>query len=141
MVKVDPRFQNKSIHHTCSLNSQLRGVSLTWKDSLRQMNIERGTKPGPLVNQTHVHINILCFLRLADDIKDKAAGMDAKYNELVSQQQTLMTTDAPSRPGTVICPKPVFCQLLRSAGQTVLAGLQKMTWPSSTSSAPKRMCL
>ena len=25
-------------------------------------------------------------------------------------------------------------------GKTVLAGLQKMTWPSSTSSAPKRMC-
>ena len=45
-------------------------------------------------------------MRLADEIKDKIVTMDTKYQELVSQQQTLMTTDNPSRPGTLMRQRP-----------------------------------
>ena len=37
---------------------------------------------------------------MADEIKDKAAAMDQKYQELITNQQTLMAADTPSRPGS-----------------------------------------
>ena len=79
---------------------------------------------------------------MADEIKEKIGDMDAKYQELVSQQQTLMTTDNPSRPGTVMRPMPVFSFACWAAMGTLsyLAGTQKTSWPSSTSSALRRMC-
>ena len=40
-------------------------------------------------------------MRLADELKEKIATMDGKYQELISQQQDIMSQTAPSRPGWI----------------------------------------
>lgn len=63
------------------------------------MNLDRATSCGPLFSIPNGwFVDQSPTLRLADELKTKIQSMDGKYQELVNKQQTVLASDAPSRP-------------------------------------------